>query len=125
MTDEQQSGLDARVGANPRALLARARDAVRFELALRRSGEPQWEELDAPRAPVAEVDAGSNTSQLPPPVADGAVEKDMVITSFDNGHSKRDAAQPASFGEHLRRLSPDQVDAAIAVGLRDDNDWLG
>jgi subtilisin family serine protease/subtilisin-like proprotein convertase family protein len=120
--DFEQVELDGRVGAGPQERLSRARDAVRFELALERMGEAQLAQLELPRSPTS--DGAYVAEQVPQFEGSRPAAKDAAITSFQNGRSKSAAAKPDSFADYAGRFAPAEVDTAIAAGLREEDNWL-
>jgi hypothetical protein len=121
ISEFDQSELDGRVGPGSPVVLSRARDAIRFELALGQESDT----LSHPFA-VSSVEPATG-DQSPPPHSNTAgfiAAKDAFIASLGAEKGERVAQALKPFASNLRRLAPYEVDSAIAAGLRDENDWL-
>jgi hypothetical protein len=98
---------------------------VRFELALDNLPGADRTALDAfSVATVPALDVVDDVAAVPQALAatrHGAAERDSVLASFAGADSN---TRTTSLGRQLRRLAPDQVDSAIAISLKDDDNWL-
>lgn len=124
----EDAGIDGRAGTSQQFLTSRARDAVRFGLALQTFNGPEVAALPAMAAGASSVDfdASVDVPQASSTSTSTGTERDVVLASLEGRISDEIGDQTtSSMGGYLRPLSPDHVDAALALGLRDENDWLG